>query len=246
MAVSNPSNTYKWVLPLVGASIGAWGGILNLIFGNDLTAPELVTHATAPIVPPPGIDQIVSIIQADLDIAEAAIVVLETDITTLEDSGASAFYARTSMSGVQSIGKANATIVSWGSTDFDQGGLLTPDATRMTVPANADGVYLVRASVQLPKTVGSGDDGRQIIISIRKGGVVVAQASVPYLNDGVDQTNSGDVTVAVAFLDGQAVATNYYDVTVFQTFFDGGTGSADLKADTGSFFEAVRFAPAEA
>jgi hypothetical protein len=232
MAVSNPSNTYGWILPVVGAAVGAWGGILNTIFGEDGVSGGIK-----------GIDQVISEIQTDLTTAEEDIVALEADIVTLEGEGASAFFARSSMSGAQSIPKANATKVTWGVADFDNGGLITPDATLITIPAEGDGAYMIRASVQLAYTVGSGDDGRQIIISIRKGGVVVAQASVPYLNDGVDSSNSGDVTVAVAYLDGAAVAAEFYDVTVYQTFFDSGTGSANVKADTGSFFEAVRFAP---
>lgn len=40
MAVSDPTSNYGWLLPDVNGDIGAWGGILNAIFGED-TGPPL-------------------------------------------------------------------------------------------------------------------------------------------------------------------------------------------------------------
>lgn len=37
MPVNNPTTNYGWALPVVGASIGAWGTLLNAILGDSVT-----------------------------------------------------------------------------------------------------------------------------------------------------------------------------------------------------------------
>lgn len=232
MPVADPSTNYGWDLPTIGGDIGAWGGILNKIIGED--------GATGGVK---GIDQVIADLQLEVDNLEVEVTDLETRIEVLEASPLSAFFARTILSSNASIPKAAWTKLSWGSASFDQGSVASVDVTRMTVPSGGAGLWLVRVSVESDWTVGSGDDCRRWEVEIRKNGTtVVAHYESPYQNDGVHTSNSGDITHLCAAID-QAAESDYYEVFVYQTFFAGGSSTGTVKNADGTYFEAVRVAP---
>ena len=235
MAVQDPTANYGWLLPDVGGDIGSWGGILNSVFGED--------DATAPLVL--GIDGVIALLQAQLDTLESEIDAIETRVTTLEDTPPTALGARSELSSSQSVPKNSATKMGWGTNIFDEGSLSTPDITRMTVPADGTGLWQIRASIKGPKTAGSaggGDDGRFMLIQIKKNGTeIIGEARIPYFNDGIDQSNSGDVSVDVAVLDVATAAGDYYEAWLTQGFASGGgTSSLTVEAGNGSYLEAMR------
>lgn len=239
MSVNNPTQWYKWVLPVTGGSIGAWGTILNTMFSED-------TGDTT-TVPSLGIDETVWNLQAELDTLTTAIDTLQDRIAAEEASPATSFGARTERSSSQSIPKSVAspgTKVAFNSMVFDEGDLTLGDVTRLTVPVGAAGYWQIRASIKVPRTTGpgsaGGDDGRFWVLRIVKNGTeILADRREPYLNDGVDESNSGDFTLGLSVAN-LAAEADYYEAFVDQGFFDGGTDAATLAAGNGTYLEAVR------
>lgn len=232
MPVPETSTNYGWDLPTIGGDIGAWGGILNTIIGED--------GATGGVK---GIDQVIADLQLEVDNLEIEVTDLETRIEVLEATPLSAFFARTILSSDATIPKAKWTKLSWGSADFDEGSVASTDVTKMTVPSGGAGLWLLRVSVESDWTAGLGDDCRRWEVEIRKNETtVVAHYESPYQNDGVHTGDSGDITHLAAAID-QAAESDYYEVYVYQTFFDKGTSSGTVKKQDGTYFEAVRVAP---
>ncbi len=230
MAVSDPTANYGWLLPDVGGDIGAWGGILNSVFGEDGAGGAVK-----------GIDQVIAELQLEVDALTVILDDLEDRVTTLEANPATALGARSELSSGQSVAKNSATKMSWGTSVFDEGDLSVPDITRMTVPTDGTGLWQIRGSIKAPRTVGSGDDGRSFLIQVRKNGTeILAEARIPYLNDSVDSSNSGDISLDVACLDVSTADGDYYEILLTQSFAAGGTGSVTVEAGNGSFMEAMR------
>ena len=230
MAVSDPTANYGWLLPDVGGDIGAWGGILNSVFGEDGAGGAVK-----------GIDQVIAELQLEVDALTVILDDLEDRVTTLEANPATALGARSELSSGQSVAKNSATKMAWGTAIFDEGSLTTPDITRMTVPTDGTGLWQIRGSIKAPRTVGSGDDGRSFLIQVRKNGTeILAEARIPYLNDSVDSSNSGDISLDVACLDVSTADGDYYEILLTQSFAAGGTGSVTVEAGNGSFMEAMR------
>ena len=234
MAITNPTPNYLWVLPVPGANIGSWGTVLNKVFGDDGAGSDAL-----------GIDGVIAAVQTDVDAAEVNIVNIDDRVTIIEAASPANFYARTYRAASQSIPTGIPTKVSFDTSVFDEGSLLTVSNSRITVPTDADGIYQIRAVVRVPAWVGSGDDGYRWKIEVRKGSAVVARGKVPYLNDGFD-SSSGDVTLLAAGIDAVAIAGDFYEVFVQQDFFAGGNSAANLVGGTAnSYFEAIRLlAPA--
>jgi len=49
MATQDPTVNYGWDLPTVGGSSGAWGTILNTIFGDDATGIDAIVYAISQV-----------------------------------------------------------------------------------------------------------------------------------------------------------------------------------------------------
>jgi len=250
VAVQDPTNTYKWELPDVGGDIGAWGGLLNTIFSNELDAVELAAHiGTGTIIapqngisPPPGIDQIVNLLQIELDGSEADEVAYAARVTTLEGAPPTLLTSRVNQSAGQSIPGAQTTPITWDTIVHDQGGLTTPDISKITVPADGQGLWQLRASVKLPVYgFGSGsDDGVYIELSLVKNGLdLIGFSRQPLFENGVHSTNSLDITREVSATDVAAVGDTY-EVRIKQGIESERSKGARLAADDGTFFEGIR------
>ena len=239
MTVVNPTTTYKWQLPIVGANIGSYGGLLNTIFSNELTDEELLTHGVTPISPPPGIDQIIHLLQVELDASEADVTGIGTRVGTLENAPPALLAARMKQTVGQSIPKDSNTSLVWDSIVFDQGGLMTANASKITIPLGGQGLWQFRASVKMNHLAGGSgdDDGRFIELSIVKnnGELLIGFARVPITENGASAA-SLDISVEASATD---VAT---DGDVYEAMIKHGTagGSQALTADEGTFFEGVR------
>jgi hypothetical protein len=249
MAVSNPTNTYKWLLPIVGGDIGAWGGILNTIFSNELGDIELEDHIgtgsmidpESPAVPPPGIDQVVHLLQVELDESEAELLLIADRVTTIEGAPPVLLTARTSQAGGQSIPGANTVPLVWDTIAFDQGGLFTPNASRITIPSDGLGLWQFRASVKMQLyAVGRGDDdGRLLELSIVKSGVTIGFSRLALLENGVHSSESGDFSMEVSVID-IAADMDTYEVRIKQAIESKRSLGVRLTPDAGTFFEAIR------
>lgn len=231
----NFTTNYRWQMPVVGGDIGAWGPKLNKIFGEDGSGGDTK-----------GIDQVIFELQAEVDALELEVTDLETRIEVLEADPLSAYFARSIRSGALTVPKGVFTKVPWQATDFDENSMTGADITRMTIPTGGAGLYQIRVSLETDWTVGSGDDSRRWEVEIRRdrGGVVtvVGRAESPYQNDGVHDSDSGDITHLVSALD-LAQEGDFYEVHVFQTFFAGGSSSGTVRASDGTYFEIARLAP---
>ncbi len=247
MAVTDPSANYKWDVPLVGGDIGSWGGLLNLIFANELDLLELEKHIGTgtmlapenPASPPPGIDQVVFQLQEELTAAEDQLAEIETRLIPLEEGPPTLYAARLSISSAVNIPKSIDTKIAWNTADFDQGGLTDADIQGFTIPSDGEGLWQFRASVKMPHHGDSsrGDDGRFITIKIVKdGSVVVGTSRLPYTNDGAHSSDSGDKSLECS------VTTVVTETGVYSAWVQhGDSGKASfLRADEGTFFEAIR------
>lgn len=228
MAVSDPSANFGWDVPEISGDVGAWGGILNSIWGEDGDG-----GATK------GIDQVVHEIQVRVDAAEVAIGDIGDRVTVLEAGDSTPLIAQISRATGQSIGKGSNAKIIYNVVDFDSGGLTTPQQCCLTVPADGAGLWQFRAVIQAPASVGSGDDGRFWRVQIVRGSEVIAESRVPYMNDGVHTSNSGDISVEAAAI---VVAGDLevYEVFVQQGYSAGGAGSALVEASVGTYFEGLR------
>lgn len=227
MATTNPTPNYGWVLPIPGGSIGAWGTLLNKIFGEDGT--------------PLGIDGVLKAIQDDVDTAETDIAAIDTRVAALEAAGANAYYARIYRSSNQAIPGKTATQVTFNAESFDQNSLASGDD--LVVPSGAAGLYEVRAQVLVPFHT-SGDDSVLWKLEIRKGSTVLAEARTPHLNDGVS-ASSGNISLSVSCLDVAAEADAYTAHVYWE--HPAGTSGGSLSVQGGaddSFLEAVRLVAA--
>lgn len=219
MATTSPTPNYGWVLPVPGSSIGAWGTILNKVFGEDGT--------------PLGIDGVLKSIATDVGTAETDLASLDTRVDTLEAAGTSAYYARIYRSGNQTISSSTLQQVTFNAESFDEGGL-SSGGPSIVLPASAAGIYQVRAQVEVPFH-SSGDDSRLWRMEIYKGSTKVAEARTPSLNDGVS-SGSGNITLSASYLDATAVEGTTYTVKVYH---DSGS-PALVGGESASFLEAVR------
>jgi hypothetical protein len=218
MATTNPTPNYDWVLPVPGGSIGAWGTILNKIFGEDSE--------------PLGIDGVLRAIADDVDDAEDDIDALDTRVGTLEASGTSAFYARLYRSGNQNIAHQSLTQVVFNAESFDQGGL-SSDGPSVEIPAGGGGVYQVRAQVLVPVAT------RAWRMEIQKDGVKIAEGNYP------QHAATGNATLSAAVLDPSAVEGTEYTVHVFQSRSGVQGDTAALQGgEAVTFLEAVRLVAA--
>lgn len=211
---------YGWISPAIGAAFGAWGTILNEIFGGTGT--------------PLGIDGVLKGIADEVDAAEVDLAALTTRVDTLEAAGSSdAFYARVWRSGNQTLANTGGPQqVSFNATSFDQGSLVS--GASLVVPAGADGVYEIRAQIEAD-FFSAGDDARRWTLELHRNGAVVAVARTPHLNDGVS-ASSGDITLSVVYLDANAVAGTIYTVHAVHS-----QGTPALTgAEDATFMEAVR------
>ena len=251
MAIQDPTNTYKWLLPDVGGDIGSWGGILNTIFSNELDAFELTEHIgdgtiSAPgsdaHVPPPGIDQVVFLLQQELDVSEADLLLIADRVTVLEGAPPVLLTARATQAAGQSISGASNVGLKWDTVAFDQGGLFTPDANAITIPTDGLGLWQFRASVKMQLyAAGSGsDDGRLLELSIQKNGITIGFSRLALLENGVHSSNSGDFSMEVSVIDVAADA-DVYTVTMKQAIESQRSKGIRLAAaDGGTFFEGIR------
>ena len=215
MATTN----FDWELPLIGASFGAWGPILNEVLGGTAT--------------PLGVDGVLKGISDDVDTAAASVTAIGVRVTALEAAGvASSFYARVFRNGSQTIGGGSAQQVLFNATSFDQGALVS--GTSLVVPVSGDGVYLIRVQVEGDYHSG-GDDSRKWTLELRRNGAAVALGRTPELNDGVF-SSSGDITLQASYLDPTGIAGTIY--TAFVTQSKGSPSLTGVAEST--FMEAAR------
>jgi hypothetical protein len=252
MAVSDPTNTYKWLLPDVGGDIGSWGGLLNTIFSNELGDIELEDHIgtgsmiapETPAVPPPGIDQVVHLLAVELDASEADLLLIADRVTTLEGAPPVLLTARTSQAAGQSVSGTNNVPLRWDTPIFDQGGLLTPNDSQITIPTDGLGLWQFRASIKVQLYgAGSGsDDGRFLELSIVKPGSaqgVMGFSRLALLENGVHSSTSGDISLEVSAID-VAADMDTYEVWLRQGIESQRSKGVRLSPGTGLFFEGIR------
>lgn len=228
MAVSDPSANFDWDLPEIFGDVGAWGQILNSIWGEDGDG-----GATK------GIDQVIHEIQVRVDDAEIALGEIGDRVTVLEAADATPLIAKVSRASGQSVAKGSNVKIIWDVVDFDSGGITTPTVCCLTVPADGAGLWQFRAVIQGPHSTGSIDDSRFWRLQIVRGSEVIAESRVPYMNDGVHTRDSGDISVEAAAI---VVADEgeVFEVFVQQGYSDKGRGSALVEASVGTYFEGSR------
>lgn len=233
MATNNPTRNYDWVLPVPGGSIGSWGGMLNKVFGEDGE--------------PLGVDGVLGEILDDISGTggiEDQIASLDSRVDTLQQAGGAVgvYAARVYLSGSQVFPKGNTQQIAFNAENFDHGDINTGGGL-ITVPVGGAGLWKLNAVVQVPYWVGTGDDGYFWRLQIRRNefldGDVLAQAQMPYLNDGVS-SGSGNVSLA-AGCQVKAEEGDSFSVWLMQSFFGDGNFSASAVGGTeNTFFEAVR------
>jgi hypothetical protein len=113
--------------------------------------------------------------------------------------------------------------------------------TRLTVPEDYDGLYDVRAVVEVQRYAGSGDNARRWEIRLLKNGAEIASAQVPYLNDGSESTGNQMIMVEALIQGGPG---DYFEVQVYWNEFeeDATTALANVSSSPfKTFFSASRF-----
>lgn len=232
--VHDPTLHYAWAIPDVGGDIGSWDGILNTMFGEDTAVDP---------VPVLGMDEVIGLIEADIDTLKSDLDSLLSRITTLEANQPAPMGARLDMSGTQAITIDTSTKLTFGNVVFDEGGVTT-DTTRITVPDSGAGAWQIRASVTGDRYADAGDDGRYWELIIWKNGITgteLARKRIPYVNDGLHDTDSGTISVGISVLDAGAVEGDYYEAFVQQgDDADASSGSSTVAVGTGTFIEGVR------
>jgi hypothetical protein len=252
MAVSDPTNTYKWLLPDVGGDIGAWGGLLNTIFSNELGDIELENHIgtgsmIAPengAVPPPGIDQVVHLLSVELEDSKDDLLLIADRVTTLEGAPPVLLTGRTGQAAGQSIAGDNNVPLRFDTVAFDQGGLFTPDPSVITIPTDGLGLWQFRASIKVQLYgAGSGsDDGRFLELSIVKPGSaqgIMGFSRLALLENGVHSGDSGDISLEVSAID-VAADMDTYEVWLKQGIESQRSKGVRLSPGEGLFFEGIR------
>jgi hypothetical protein len=234
--IQNPgSANYGWILPVVGGSIGVWGGILNIVFAEDGATGDTK-----------GVDQVVGELQGEVDTLETDLDALETRVTTLEAAGLGANYARISKrvgDGGQSVPARTLVKVTFPTTDFDTGNI-TPTADTLTIPTGGAGLWQIRAVAQL-RYHSNADDSLNYRLEVHhtpfgQTAVKVAEAEVPHLNDGIS-SQSEDHTL-IAGLDIVAGDGDLFEVFVWASDPDNSIAGF-VRGGDGTYFEGVRVAP---
>jgi len=242
MAVPSDGVTinYGWQLPAVGGDIGAWGGILNSVFGEDSDVSPLIL----------GIDGVIAAIQSDLDVAEALLVTLQNEVTTLESVSVPVFYAKIVPSIGQTIQNNLWTRVVWATEIFDVGGVYPGSGNQFVIPAEGEGAWQIRAHITADPYNDS-DNFRSWELELRRTGLAIANARTPHQNDG-GHSNSGDISLTAAALVSVTAAEitagdNVFEVWVrhWQPSGENPTSASFSATSSKMYFEAARVAPAE-
>ena len=231
MALNDPTTTYGWDLPTDGGSNDTWA---DGVAGLDLVLADLVGAITS-------VDEVIAALRAALVVAEASVVTDQARIAAFDAQNQPA-YARAVSTIIPSVVKDTATILSWSSAPVNVGTLWASGSpTRMTIPVDLDGVYDVRAVVEVQRYAGTGDNARRWEIRLLKNGAEIASSQVPYLNDGSDLVGEQMIMVE-ALLEGGV--GDYFEVEVYwNEFEEAGTTALANPSATGfkTFFEVSRF-----
>lgn len=229
MAVNDPTTRYGWDIPDVAGDNDAWGTGLNEMVADVLGAID-------------SMDEVIGVIDTTVTAEEARIVDLDERTERLESLAPRPAYARLYLGAAVTISKATLDILDWDTEHFDKGDCadLSAQPTRLTVPANRDGLFTIRGVVSVPASTGSGDDAASYLLRILKNGSECAIARVAYLNDGHDSAKSGNRSILVEALD-NAVAGDYYELEITYDYNDTGAGSVLVAAGSmASYFEIYR------
>ena len=251
MAVPSDGVTinYSWQLPAVGGDIGAWGGILNSVFGESVAGGTPVL----------GIDGVIKLLDDSVSGAGGAlerITDLDASVLALESAATPAFYAKASLTFSKTVAHNAWSILAWGNL------LFVEEPTPLSVysggsafkaPAGSAGAWQIRTQITGPywSIGGDGDNARQWELQIvQQGGVspgTIAHAGIPYLNDGVD-TDSGDVSVTCSALvevtEADILAGINWLARVRQFAPDTNDAATIQNVDWESWMEVARVAPA--
>ncbi len=241
MAVPSDGFTvnYGWDLPSVGGDIGAWGGILNSVFGED--------SAVAPLIL--GIDGVIAAIQADLDLSEARLDDLLTQITVLESDTVPSFYAKVVPSIGQTVQNNIFTKLVWATELFDEGDVHTGSEDKLVIPVGGEGAWMVRVHITADPYNDS-DNSRSWELQIRRGvSGAIADARTPHQNDGFS-SDSGDISLTAEVLVEVTAAQiaagdNFFEAWVrhFQPSSENPTSASFSSTASKMYFEAARVAP---
>ena len=238
MAVSDPSNTYKWLIPDVGGDIGSWGGLLNDIMARELEGDDLTDWQAlkTSVSPPAGIDQVIHLLQVDLTAAEVAMGAVATRVTTLENAPPALLTAALGLTSPFNVSAGSGQPIGWQSVKHDAGGLTDADSQKVTVPVNGLGLWQLRAAVKMEShSGGSGnDDARYIELAIVKNGLVLGMGLIPNTTNGSHSSLSQDVSCEASVIDVAA------DGDVYEVWITTGQKNGQLTADLGTYFEAIR------
>ncbi len=229
MAVNDPTTTYGWDLPADGGSNDTWGTELN----------EMIADLVGAIT---SIDEVLAALQTqvtgltnDMDDVE--------DRADAVDASNTPAYARAVSSAATNITKNTATILSWTSAPVNAGTMwAAANATRLTVPTDLDGVYGVRAMIEVQRYAGSGDNARLWEIRLLKNGAEIATTIKPYTNAGND-TNSLLEGILVESLI-QGTPGDYFEVQVLWNEFESSVDPAVVNPSLTAYktyFEAIRY-----
>jgi hypothetical protein len=227
MAVNDPTTFYGWDIPVDGGSTNAWGDLLN----------EMVAEEIGAIIE--SMDTVIKGVSDDKDVQEARLRDFESRIDALVNTPAYARVWRQSVS-AQSIPDSTPTILTWDTEVHDEGGLydLTTDPTAFIVPVGLDGLYRIRAQIKW-RAESSDNDGRLVIMRIKKNGSTIADSRVAWISDG-HWAQSEDRTAVVVTLD-VADVFDEYTIEVEQEDINAGTTMVTMDGHASSWFEIVRF-----
>lgn len=245
MAATDPTVNYGWNIPDVGGDIGSWGGILNTVFGEELSAADLLVHAVTPLTPPPGIDQIVGLIQTALDLAEEDLLILQDSVTVLESEVTPAFYAKITPTIGQTLQNNSWTQLVLPTPLFNEGDVIS--GSTLVPPAGSEGAWLVRAHITADPWNDS-DNFRRWELQIRRNGTAIADAITPHQNDG-GSSSSGDISLTATALElvttAEILAGVVFTVWARHWQPNSENPAAASFSSTASkmFFEAARVAP---
>jgi hypothetical protein len=234
VTVNNPTDNYGWQMPDEGGDEDTWGTETNELIGDLAGAIE-------------SVDEILAGLQGELDIEQGRISDADSRTSQLEGSAPRPAYARVWMGVGQNISKATKAVLNWDTESFQKETLwggLSSDPSRLTIPANFDGLFTVRGVVRFPFGTGQDEDSNEWYARILKNGDTdnpIAEARIPWMNQNSKSSAAVDDQTLIVEALVDAVGGDYFEIEVRYNWWGNGRSTESLTGGAANtYFEIYR------